>query len=126
MINDCSKNLNQSGIRGTHISTECEDVLTLGYADDMAEGSDLVISLQSLIIITSGFYLRKKNGSKFVKNRNYSFKKWWILRNYKKWYFRRQEIEVDSAYEYLGLTITPKLIWTQAKKTLATQVKNIL
>ena len=52
--------LKQSGKRGTHISTECEDVLTLGYADDMAEGSDLVISLQSLIIITSGFYLRKK------------------------------------------------------------------
>ena len=60
MINEFLDELKQSGKRGIQITAECEEILALGYADDIIEGSDSVISLQSLINLTSGFCLRKK------------------------------------------------------------------
>ena len=46
-----------------------------------------------------------------------------ILRYYEKWYFDGIEIETVSSYKYMGLFITPKLIWSFAKNTLASQAR---
>ena len=76
-----------------------------------------MIYLHSLINITSGCCLCKKMEVNLAKTKNIVFRNGGFLRNYEKWYFFVQPIEVVSAYEYMGLTITPKLSWTQAKKT---------
>ena len=123
LINELLEELRQSGIRGIQISAECEEVMALGYADDIAEGSDSVITLQSLINMTSGFCLRKKMQVNLSKTKIIVFRNGGFLRNYEKWYFHGQPIEVVSAYKYMGLTVTPKLIWTRAKETLATQAR---
>ena len=40
--------------------------------------------------------------------------------------FKGQPIENVSAYKYMGLHITPKLIWTHAKNCLATQARKAI
>ena len=123
LIKELLEELKQSGIRGIQITAECEEILALGYADDIIEGSDSVISLQSLINLTAGFCLRKKMEVNLSKTKIVVFRNGGFLRNYEKWYYRGQRIEVVSAYKYMGLTVTPKLIWTRAKETLATQAR---
>ena len=61
-------------------------------------GSDSVITLQSLINMTSGFCLRKKMQVNLSKTKIIVFRSGGFLRNYEKWYFRGQPIEVVSAY----------------------------
>ena len=78
-----------------------------------------MISLPSLINITSVFCLCKKMDVNLSKTKIVVFRNGGFLRNYEKWYFRGKRIEVVSAYKYMGLTITPRLIWTRAKETLA-------
>ena len=46
-----------------------------------------------------------------------------ILRYYEKWYFDGIEIETVSSYKYMGLFITPKIIWSFAKNTSASQAR---
>ena len=72
---------------------------------DIAEGSDLMIFLQSLINITSGFCLRKKMEVHLSNKKNRVFRNGGFLKNYEKWYLRGQSIEVVSAYKYMGSTI---------------------
>ena len=45
------------------------------------------------------------------------------MRYYEKWYFNGVAIEIVSAYKYIGLFITPKLIWPYAKHNLAAQAR---
>ena len=123
LINELLEELKQSGIRVIQISAECEEILALGYADDIIEGSAQVISLQSLINLTCVFCLRKKMEVNLSKTKNVVFRNGGFLRNYEKWFYRGQRIEVVSAYKYMGLTVTPKLIWTRAKEKLATQAR---
>ena len=44
-----------------------------------------------------------------------------ILRYHEKWYYDGIEIETVSDYKYMGLFITPRLIWSYAKENLAIQ-----
>ena len=47
-----------------------------------------------------------------------------IIKNNEKLFFNGQCLETVSAYKYMGIFVTPKLIWTsakvQAKKTILT------
>ena len=45
------------------------------------------------------------------------------MRYYTKWYFNGVAIETVSAYKYMGLFITPKLIWSYAKHNLVAQAR---
>ena len=46
-----------------------------------------------------------------------------ILRCYEKWYFNGDTIESLSAYKYMGLFITPNLIWSYVKHYLVAQAR---
>ena len=54
------------------------------------------------------------------------FRRGGIVKNIEKWYFKGKEIEVVSMYKYLGLIFTPKLNWSVARKTLASQANKAL
>lgn len=45
------------------------------------------------------------------------------LRLYEHWTYRNEPVETVSYYKYMGLLFTPKLKWTRAKETLASQAK---
>lgn len=123
LINDVFEGLKNSGIQGVQVSTECEDILALGYADDLSEGSDTVRKLQSIINTTSDICHRIRMEVNMSKTKVMVFRNGGFLRKNEVWYFRGRRIETVSAYKYMGLTITPKLIWSHAKKVLATKAR---
>ena len=45
------------------------------------------------------------------------------LRENEHWTYNGDYIETVSSYKYMGILVTPKLIWTKAKQSLATQSK---
>lgn len=69
--------------------------------------------------------MRRNMEMNLYKTKIIVFRNGGVLRDNEKWYYRAQRIEVVSSYKYMGLTITPKLIWTRAKENLATQDKKI-
>ena len=123
LINEVYEGLKDSGIQCVQISTECEEILALGYADDLGEGSDTVRKLQAIINITSEICYRIKMGINMSKTKVMFFRNGGYLRENEVWYFRDIRIETVSAYRYIGLTVTPKLIWARAKEVLATKVR---
>ena len=46
------------------------------------------------------------------------------LREYERWHLNGEPIDTGSSYKYMGLQISPKLIWTYANKCLSIQAKN--
>ena len=45
------------------------------------------------------------------------------LRENEKWYFNGHRIETVSNYKYMGIFVTPKIIWSSAKEGLSIQAK---
>ena len=120
-INDLIDELNNSGINGIQISANEPDVLTILYADDMANVGDTVRFLQMQIDIILRFCERTNMKINLQKTKVMVFRNGGILRYYEKWYYDGIEIETVSAYKYMGLFITPRLIWSYAKENLAIQ-----
>ena len=122
-IDDLVEELNNSGIKGIQISNDDSDVLTILYADDMANIGDTVRALQRQIDIISNFCARTNMKINLQKTKVMVFRNGGFLRDYEKWYFSGNPIESVSAYKYMGLFITPKLIWSYAKRSLASQAR---
>ena len=57
-----------------------------------------------------------------LKTKIMVFRNGGYLRENGKRYFEDQRIDAVSAYRYIGIKLTPKLIWTPAKSKLANQV----
>ena len=45
------------------------------------------------------------------------------LRENEKWYFNGHRIETVSKYKYMGIFVTPRIIWSSAKEGLSIQAK---
>ena len=82
----------------------------------MASVSDTVRGLQAQIRIIANFCQRTGMRVNLSKTKVVVFRNGGFLREYERWYFDGQPIETVSAYKYMGLHITSKLIWTHAKK----------
>ena len=125
-IGELVQMLNDSGCEGTFVNEDFTDIKILLYADDIATGGDSVGRLQRIINEIERFcdlwgLLLNKTKSKLVV-----FSRGGIVKNIEKWYFKGKEIEVVSMYKYLGLIFTPKLNWSLARKTLASQANKAL
>ena len=122
-INDLIGELNNSGSKGIQISPNDPDILTILYADDMADVGDTVRDLQAQIDIIARFCARTNMKINLQKTKVIVFRNDGILRYYEKRYFNGVAFETVSAYKYMGLFITPKLIWSCAKHNLAAQAR---
>ena len=89
----------------------------------MASVSDTVRGLQAQIDIISNFCQRTDMRINLPKTKIIVFRNGGFLREYERWHFNGQPIETVSSYKYMGLHVTPKLIWTYAKECLSTQAK---
>ena len=118
-IDDLIGELNNSGSKGIQISPNDPDILTILYADV----GDTVRDLQAQIDIIARFCARTNMKINLQKTKVIVFRNGGILRYYEKWYFNGVAIETVSAYKYMGLFITPKLIWSCAKHNLAAQAR---
>ena len=122
-LNDLIEDLKNSGITGIQISTDGTEVLAIFYADDMASTSDTVRGLQAQINIIFNFCQRTDLKVNMPKTEVIAFRNGGYLREYERWHFNGEPIETVSSYKYMGLQITPKLIWTYAKECLSIQAK---
>ena len=122
-LNDLIDDLKRSGITGIQISTDGSEVLAIFYADDMVSTSDTVRGLQAQINIIFNFCQRTDMKINLPKTKIIVFRNGGFLRGYERWHFNGQKIETVSSYKYMGLQITPKLIWTYAKECLSIQAK---
>ena len=57
----------------------------------------------------------------FDKTKIIVFRNGKILKRNEAWTFQGQEIEVVPFYKYLGLFMTPKLVWTKSVEMLSRQ-----
>ena len=96
------------------------------YADDLANSGDTVRNLQKLADHLSSFCKRWKMKVNIDKTKVIVFRNGGYLRHYEKWFIDGAQIEVVSAYKYLGIVFTPKLSWSKAKHTLALQARKAL
>ena len=119
MVNE----LKRSGITGIQVSIDGSDIVAIFYADDMASVSDTVRGLQEQIGNISNFCERTDMRVNLSKTKVIVFRNGGFLREYERWFYNGQPIETVSAYKYMGLHITPKLIWTHARSCLATQAR---
>ena len=95
-INDLIDELHDSGIQGIQISAEDPDVLTILYADDMANVGETVRALQAQIDKIASFCARTNMKINLQKTKVMVFRNGGILRYYEKWYFDGIEIETVS------------------------------
>ena len=89
----------------------------------MTNVGDTVRALQAQIDIFARFCARTNMKTNLQKTKVIVFRNGGIFRYYEKWYFNRVAIEILSAYKYMGLFTTPKLIWSYAKHNLAAQAR---
>ena len=122
-LNDLIDDLKRSGITGIQISADGSEVLAIFYADDMVSTSDTVRGLQAQINIIFNFCQKTDMKINLPKTKIIVFRNGGFLRGYERWHFNGQAIETVSSYKYMGLQITPKLIWTYAKECLLIQAK---
>ena len=122
-INDLIGELNNSGIKGIQISSNDPDVLTILYADDMANVGDTVRALQAQIDIIAKFCAGTNMKINLQKTKVIVFQNGGIVRYYEKCNFNGVAIETVTAYKCMCLFITPKLIWSYAKHNLAAQAR---
>ena len=61
-----------------------------------------------------------------LKTKIIVFRNGGFLRENERWYFEGKQIEVVSAYKYIGLMVMPKLIWAAAKTKLASQANRAI
>ena len=86
-INDLIDELNDSGIQGIQISADDTDVLTILYADDMANVGDTVRALQAQIDKIASFCARTNIKKNLQKTKGMVFRNGRIVRYNEKWYF---------------------------------------
>ena len=125
-INELIEELKLSGIQGIQISADGSDILAILYASDMANVSDNVRSLQAQLDVIAGFCNRTGMKINLSKTKIIVFRNGGYLRENEKWYFNGQRIETVSMYKYMGIFVTPKLIWSSAKEGRATQAKRAI
>ena len=118
--------LKKENMGGIYLNENVPEVNVLMYADDLVICADTVIKLQRQINILHRYCLDWGMTVNLSKTKVVVFRRGGVLRNHEKWFLGDEKIVVTSNYKYLGVSFTPKLIWTDAAKTLSTQANKAL
>ena len=113
-INDLIDELRNEGAVEIQILQGSGSFIALLYANDVINLADTVRNLQLQPDILSRFCLISGMKINLLKTKIIVFRNGGFLRENERWYFEGKQIEVVSAYKYMGLMETPKLNW-QAK-----------
>ena len=100
------------------MSNEIEDIFLLEFADDIAAVADTVHALQRLITSMEIFCNSVKMNINFDNTKIIVFRNGGILKRNEARTFRGQEYEIVPFNKYLGLFMTPELVWTKSVEML--------
>ena len=123
----------QNGCQGIYVDENLPNILSLMFADDIANVADFVTHVQQQLNQLNCFcenYGMKVNMS---KTKIMLFRRGGIVKINEKWYYQNKKLEIVSEYKYLGMYFTSFLKWRrtqmhqrqQAEKAL-TVVKSFL
>lgn len=122
-INDLVNYLRGTFDRGIFVTEEICDLLALMYADDVSSFSETSIQLQRQINCISKFCENVNMQINLSKTKVIVFRNGGPLRSYEKWYYKNELIETVSAYKYLGMFMTPKLVWSTTHEYASKQAQ---
>ena len=120
-LNGLSDLCHSLGCQGVYISEEFPNVLSLLYADDLADCADTPGRLQKVIDAIVQYSQLWGLQVNIDKTKIIVFRNGGILRSNEKWFMNGQKLETVTSYKYLGLMFTSRLCWTLAQQTLASQ-----
>jgi len=124
-LNDLTLYLRQECDRGIFVSNEIPDLLALLYADDVSSFNDTVLQLQKQLDMISTFCDFVEMKINLDKTKIIVFRNGGYLRQCEKWFYKGNPIEVVSFYKYLGMYMTPKLIWSKTHEFAAKQALKV-
>jgi len=113
-LNEYVKCLNVGGCEGVFISEELPNLLALMYADDIGNMTDTVGRLQSMLNNLAIFCSKFGMSVNTRKTQIMVFRNGGPLRDNEKWWYKGEPVKVTSYYDYLGLTISSRMVWTKA------------
>lgn len=125
-IGELTDMMKRSGCQGVYLDENAPNVMILLFADDIVQGANTVGRLQKMINVLAEFCTKWGMKINLLKTKILVFRRGGIVKQTERWYFMGKPIEVVSFYKYLGIMFTPKLKWTLAKKTLASQASKAL
>ena len=108
---------------GIFLSDEIEKLLALLFADDVhvALFADSIIGLQRSINCTESFCNTVGMKINLDKTKIVVFRNGGTLKTNEVWLYKGEKIQVVSFYEYLGMLMTPKLVWSKTIEMLSKQ-----
>ncbi|KAK6191078.1 hypothetical protein SNE40_002826 [Patella caerulea] len=120
-LNELHEMMTEYGNQGIFVNSEISNIISLMYADDIANVSDTVNRLQNQINCIHEFCIKYGMQVNVNKTKISVFRRGGILKGNEKWFYGSKPLEVVSFYKYLGVMFTPKLCWSLATTTLAQQ-----
>lgn len=108
---------------GVYINESTPNISCLLFADDLVTCADTVGRLQHMIDVVVLFCKKWGLEVNLDKTKVMVFRNGGPLRENEKWWFCGKPLKVVNGYKYLGTVFTPKLVWTQCQKTLASQAR---
>jgi hypothetical protein len=118
--------LNNNNCAGIYVSENAPSIISLLYADDLANCGDSVGRLQAVINVLEFFCCKWGLKINMSKTKVIVFRRGGIIKANEKWYFNGNEIEVVPHYKYLGIVFSSMLCWSKAVNTLCSQANKAI
>jgi hypothetical protein len=125
-LNELIEELSNSNCHGIYVSEDEPCMLQFLFADDIANVTDTPVQLQRIINTIHNFCNKYGMKVNLDKTKIIVFRRGGCLKNYEKWYYDGEQIEVVPYYKYLGMIYSSFLSWYKAKCTLAQQAEKAM
>jgi len=120
-IDDLNTLLRNTCTNGIFVTKDIPEILTLMYADDVANPADTVINLQRQINVIKTFCENSGMALNIGKTEIVVFRNGGPVKCIEQWNYGTSPINIASFYKYMGLIFTPKLSWSRSQRKLACQ-----
>jgi len=125
-INDLVTYLHSKCDHGIYVSEDINELIALMFADDVSSFSDTIIRLQRQINLIKKFCKSVDMKINLDKTKIIVFRNGGVVKQIEKWTYCGENIDIVSSYKYLGVYLTPKLLWSKTQEMLALQsIKSI-
>ena len=125
-INELITLFNNSNCQGIYIDEQVPNVISLMFADDIANVTDTVGRLQKHIDNLQSFCSNYGMTVNLKKTKIVVFRRGGIVKQCEQWYLNRQPIQIVAYYKYLGTFFTSFLKWSKTHQHQVTQAHKAL
>ena len=125
-INELITLFTNSNCQGIYIDEEVPNIISLMFADDIANVTDTVGRLQKHIDSLQSFCSNYGMTVNLKKTKIVVFRGGGIVKQCEQWYLNRQHIQIVTYYKYLGAFFTSFLKWSKTHQHQVAQAHEAL